>query len=77
MAFHTPQLRLMRDAIVLATVWTNDVYSLEKEEADGDVDNIVLVLEKAQHYTRKEAVDHVVAMVKREVLLFEQLSLVL
>ncbi|MEU3838415.1 terpene synthase family protein [Streptomyces sp. NPDC028635] len=66
LAFHSPQVRLMHDAIVWATIWCNDVYSLEKEEADGDVDNIVLVLENARSCSRREAVDEVVSMVKEE-----------
>lgn len=73
LAFHSPQLRQMHDAIALTTMWCNDVYSLEKEEADGDVDNIVPVLEKARHLSRKEAVEEVVRMVETEIRLFERL----
>ncbi|MER6518319.1 terpene cyclase [Streptomyces sp. NPDC001553] len=55
-AFHSPQLRLMRDIAVDVSMMCNDVYSLEKEEARGDVDNLVLVLQHAGGGTREEAV---------------------
>lgn len=55
-AFHSPQLRIMRQAAIDVTFMCNDVYSLEKEEARGDMDNLVLVLEHAQAYTREEAI---------------------
>ncbi|MEU6556345.1 terpene cyclase [Streptomyces sp. NPDC046915] len=55
-AFHSPQLRIMRQAAIDVTLMCNDVYSLEKEEARGDMDNVVLVIEHARHCTRDEAV---------------------
>ncbi|AZQ74373.1 terpene cyclase [Streptomyces luteoverticillatus] len=55
-ALHSPQLRIMRQAAIDVTFMCNDVYSLEKEEARGDMDNLVLVLEHAQTCTRDEAV---------------------
>ncbi|MFE2550210.1 terpene cyclase [Streptomyces sp. NPDC059355] len=55
-AFHAPQLRIMRQAAIDVTLMCNDVYSLEKEEARGDVDNLVLVLEHTRHLDRDEAV---------------------
>ncbi|MFE2285572.1 terpene cyclase [Streptomyces sp. NPDC059443] len=44
-AFHSPQLRIMRQAAIDVTFMCNDVYSLEKEEARGDMDILVLVIE--------------------------------
>ncbi|MFJ5273379.1 terpene synthase family protein [Streptomyces sp. NPDC088358] len=55
-AFHSPQLRIMRQAAIDVTLMCNDVYSLEKEEARGDMDNIVLVIEHTRRCTRDEAV---------------------
>ncbi len=55
-AFHSPQLRLMRDIAVDVTMMCNDVYSLEKEEARGDMDNLVLVLEHTRHCSREDAI---------------------
>ncbi|MFB7449815.1 terpene synthase family protein [Streptomyces sp. NPDC056194] len=43
-AFHSPQLRTMREIAVDIPLMYNDVYSLEKEEARGDMDNLVLVV---------------------------------
>jgi avermitilol synthase len=62
-AFHSPQLRIMRQAAIDITLMCNDVYSLEKEEARGDMDNLVLVLEHTQHCNRNEAI----AAARREV----------
>ncbi len=39
--------------------WANDLYSWQKEEAAGEVDNFVLVLEHAEHLTRREAINAV------------------
>ncbi|MFD7985546.1 terpene cyclase [Kitasatospora indigofera] len=55
-AFHSPQLRIMREIAVDVTLMSNDVYSLEKEEARGDVDNLVLVVQHARGCSREEAV---------------------
>ncbi|MGG8410567.1 terpene synthase family protein [Streptomyces sp. 12297] len=55
-AFHSPHLRIMRQAAIDVTFMCNDVYSLEKEEARGDMDNLVLVLEQTQACTREEAI---------------------
>ncbi|MFI1653074.1 terpene cyclase [Streptomyces avidinii] len=55
-AFHAPQLRIMRQAAIDVTFMCNDVYSLEKEEARGDMDNLVLVLEHTRPLSRDEAV---------------------
>ncbi|MGW2681404.1 terpene synthase family protein [Streptomyces sp. NPDC001436] len=56
-ALHSPQLRIMRQAAIDVTFMCNDVYSLEKEEARGDMDNLVLVLEHTQGCSRQEAIE--------------------
>ncbi|MET7457998.1 terpene cyclase [Streptomyces sp. NPDC005574] len=73
-AFHSPQLRIMRQAAIDVTLMCNDVYSVEKEEARGDVDNLVLVLEHARHLTRAEAVTAVRHRVNRCVRRFRELT---
>ncbi|MFV8133007.1 terpene synthase family protein [Streptomyces syringium] len=55
-AFHSPQLRIMREIVLDVTMMCNDVYSLEKEEAQGDMDNLVLVIEHEQRCSRNESV---------------------
>ncbi|MFF3159786.1 terpene synthase family protein [Streptomyces sp. NPDC057910] len=62
-ALHSPQLRIMRQAAIDVTFMCNDVYSLEKEEARGDMDNLVLVIEHTRPCSRDEAV----AAARREV----------
>lgn len=47
--------------------WCNDISSLEKEEAAGEVDNFVLVLEKAEKLDRPRAVAAVARRVRRRV----------
>ncbi|MFE2474980.1 terpene cyclase [Streptomyces sp. NPDC059389] len=73
-AFHAPQLRIMRQAAVDVTLMCNDVYSLEKEEARGDVDNLVLVLEHTRHLDRDEAVTAAGHRVNRLVRRFAELA---
>ncbi len=54
--FHSPQLRIMRQTAIDITLMCNDVYSLEKEEARGDMDNLILVIEHEQNLPRAKAV---------------------
>ncbi|MEU6293973.1 terpene synthase family protein [Streptomyces erythrochromogenes] len=74
-AFHSPELRLMRRAAIDVTLMCNDVYSLEKEEARGDMDNLVLVLEHGRRCTRAEAVAGAREEVRRRVARFQELAL--
>ncbi|MFC4036643.1 terpene cyclase [Streptomyces polygonati] len=73
-AFHSPQLRIMRQAAIDITLMCNDVYSLEKEEARGDMDNIVLVLEHGRRRTRDEAVTAACRQVAGRVRQFRELA---
>ncbi|MCX4919744.1 terpene cyclase [Streptomyces sp. NBC_00687] len=72
--FHSPQLRLMRDIAVDVTMMCNDVYSLEKEEARGDIDNLVLVIQHAERCTREEAVSTAREEVARRTGRFKELE---
>ncbi|MGW2787427.1 terpene synthase family protein [Streptomyces populi] len=74
-AFHSPELRIMRQAAIDVTFMCNDVYSLEKEEARGDMDNLVLVIEHGRRCTRAEAVAEARREVGRRVERFEALAL--
>ncbi|MFJ4813326.1 terpene synthase family protein [Streptomyces longwoodensis] len=73
-AFHSPELRLMRRAAIDVTLMCNDVYSLEKEEARGDMDNLVLVLERARHLTRGHALTAARGEVTRRLRRFDRLA---
>ncbi|MFJ6530291.1 terpene cyclase [Streptomyces longwoodensis] len=73
-AFHSPELRLMRRAAIDVTLMCNDVYSLEKEEARGDMDNLVLVLERARRLTRGEALTAARGEVDRRLRRFDRLA---
>ncbi|MFD9359439.1 terpene synthase family protein [Streptomyces sp. NPDC060031] len=73
-AFHSPQLRIMRDIAVDVPMMCNDVYSLEKEEARGDMDNLVLVLEHARPCTRDEAITTARREVDARVERFQELA---
>src|SRR5205807_4442749 len=46
--------------------WINDVYSLKKELAHGDVCNLVVAVQYAQHCSLQEAVNQVSAMIETE-----------
>ncbi|MFE9139429.1 terpene cyclase [Streptomyces sp. NPDC007355] len=73
-AFHSPQLRIMREIAVDVPLMCNDVYSLEKEEARGDVDNLVLVLENDRRISREEAVAAARDEVHRRCARFQELA---
>ena len=73
-AFHSPQLRIMRQAAIDVTLMCNDVYSLEKEEARGDMDNLVLVIQLAQECTRDQALEAARREVGRRVARFRELA---
>lgn len=73
-AFHSPQLRIMRQAATDVTFMCNDVYSLEKEEARNDMDNLVLVIEHEHGCTREEAVEQAREEVRRRVERFLELA---
>lgn len=64
----------MRDIAVDVSMMCNDVYSLEKEEARGDVDNLVLVLQHAGGGTREEAVAAAREEVSRRTRRFAELA---
>ncbi|MDV5143134.1 terpene synthase family protein [Streptomyces sp. SBC-4] len=75
-AFHSPQLRTMRDIAVDVPMMCNDVYSLEKEEARGDMDNLVLVIEHTRRpCTRDEAIMAARQEVDGRVERFQELAL--
>ncbi|WP_158920442.1 terpene cyclase [Streptomyces sp. NBRC 109706] len=52
----------------------NDVHSLEREEAQGDPHNLVLIRQRAQGCTRAQAVRQVTALVRGRVEMFIELS---
>jgi pentalenene synthase/avermitilol synthase len=52
----------------------NDVYSLEKEEARGDMDNLVLVIEHTRHCTRDQAIATAQHEVHQRCTRFERLA---
>ncbi|MFE3991419.1 terpene cyclase [Streptomyces goshikiensis] len=73
-AFHSPQLRIMRQAAIDVTFMCNDVYSLEKEEARGDMDNLVLVLQHTRTCTRDQALTAARGEVDQRVDRFRELA---
>ncbi|RJO70912.1 hypothetical protein D5S18_27415 [Nocardia panacis] len=54
-AFHSPELRRMRDLTEDISLLTNDLISAPKEEMVGDIDNLVLVRKHELGCTRDEA----------------------
>jgi avermitilol synthase len=74
-ALHSPQLRIMREIAVDVTLMCNDVYSLEKEEARGDMDNLVLVIEHARHCSREQSVAAARQEIDQRCARFQQLAL--
>ncbi|MCW3464678.1 terpene synthase family protein [Chitinophaga nivalis] len=50
--------------------WSNDLFSCDKESIQGDVHNLVLVLQHAHQYTLQEAVEEAVRMHNEELAIF-------
>jgi pentalenene synthase/avermitilol synthase len=73
-AFHSPQLRIMRTLAIDITFMCNDVYSLEKEEARGDKDNLVLVIEHEASLDRPAAIERARQEVARRCARFQDLA---
>lgn len=53
--------------------WTNDVYSINKDVACGDVNSLVMALQQEHHCSLQEAVDRVVAMIEIETRRFQDM----
>ena len=53
--------------------WHNDVYSLKKELAHGDVSNLVLTVQHAEHCSLQEAMNRVCAMIETETRHFQEM----
>ena len=73
-AFHSPQLKLMRQLAADAPAFSNDVYSYDKEAPRGDVYNLVVVLQHQRQCGRAEAVAAVLAETQWMVDQYLQLS---
>jgi 5-epi-alpha-selinene synthase len=53
--------------------WTNDVYSLSKELAYGEVNNLVVVVQHQERCSLQDALNRVCAMINRETQHFQEL----
>ncbi|RFS22032.1 hypothetical protein DVR12_15430 [Chitinophaga silvatica] len=54
--------------------WTNDIFSCLKESKQGDVHNLVLVLQHENGYSLQDAVNEATRMLKEEVAIFVTLE---
>jgi hypothetical protein len=54
--------------------WSNDLFSCAKEARQGDVHNLVLVLQHAQQLSLQEAINEAVRMHNEEVAIFVALE---
>lgn len=53
--------------------WINDVYSLKKELAHGEICNLVIVVQYAHHCSLQEAVNQVCTMIETETRRFQEM----
>jgi 5-epi-alpha-selinene synthase len=67
-------VRGLRRASANAVCWTNDLLSLEKELACGDMHNLILVLARAENLELREAVRRTVQMHNTEVHAFVEIA---
>jgi Terpene synthase family 2, C-terminal metal binding len=64
--YESPRFTAALDAACDVVVWTNDVYSLEKERSVGEVHNLVYIVEHHRALDRAAALAHVCAAVATE-----------
>jgi len=68
-----PDWRELHETWIDIVSYVNDVYSLEKDESFGDVNNIVTVLQHYRHLTRTQAIEHVQHLALADTTKFVQL----
>ncbi|TDC01148.1 terpene cyclase [Nonomuraea longispora] len=68
--YDSPQFIATLDAACNVVCWTNDVYSLEKERARGEVHNLVYITEQRQGLSQEEAMARVCTAISAETELF-------
>jgi epi-isozizaene synthase len=66
-AYHAPAFQEVATAAVDIVSWTNDLYSLDKEIACGNVCNLVLVLQRERGLDRDEAASLARALINERV----------
>jgi Terpene synthase family 2, C-terminal metal binding len=64
--YDSPRFAAALDAACNVVVWTNDVYSLEKERSVGEVHNLVYVVEHHRGLDRSAALAQVCAAIEAE-----------
>ncbi len=69
-----PVVRSMTISSCNVIIWSNDLFSLEKELKSGDLHNLVLVVRQEHGLTLEEAVRRVAQMHDAEVALFQDLE---
>ncbi|MEH0557629.1 terpene synthase family protein [Streptomyces sp. B21-101] len=64
LAYHQSAIQRLETLTCVIIALCNDIASLEKEEAQGDTYNAVLILYRFNGLTRDQTLDHVIAMVR-------------
>jgi hypothetical protein len=62
-----PDVRRLMVMTSNAVCWCNDLFSLRKERAHGDMHNLALVIQHEEGITLQAAVDRVAALIERDV----------
>jgi hypothetical protein len=73
-AFTDPTFQTALDLACNVVCWTNDVYSLEKEQARGEYHNLVAVVAHQRQLTTQGALDHVIEAISQETRRFMDLE---
>ncbi|EEB92014.1 hypothetical protein MPER_09536 [Moniliophthora perniciosa FA553] len=63
-----PVVMAMSEVMVDILAWANDICSLNKEQADGDYQNMVFVLQHAHQMSLQEAVNQLTEMIEHALL---------
>jgi hypothetical protein len=73
-AYYSPEVQTLTRCAGDVIFLCNDVHSVEREEAQGDPHNLVLILQRDAGCTRRDAMAQVAGMVRERVELFRRLS---
>jgi hypothetical protein len=73
----SPIIQTLRRTVCRFVCWVNDIYSLQKELAEDDGMNTVLVIKQVYRCTLQQAIDQLRVMIDEQIYLFQETELAL
>ncbi|CAG8668443.1 15489_t:CDS:1 [Cetraspora pellucida] len=73
-SYDNPDLQNLMDYCNDHICFTNDLYSLQKELKEGEIDNIIIVLHRLHRYSLQEAIIHTVDLANKRMTQIQEIS---